>query len=148
MKEIKLYSYKGKGKTTDKLIKWWTRGPYSHTELQIGDYLFSASQYDGSVRYIPMHRITEKNWDIVDLGSWDLDYDRIEHFSKTQIGKKYDWKGIFLSQIFPFNTHSKNRWFCSEICHYALMVGGMKDTVPSYNVHPNKLHDIVTLIDK
>ena len=33
---VKIAFYKGKSRLFNKVVSWWTRGPYSHTELVVG----------------------------------------------------------------------------------------------------------------
>lgn len=120
--------YKGKGNWIDWCIRFATRSEYSHVEIIYGhperdrsepQYCFSSSGRDGGVRFKSI-LLSEENWDIIQL-------DWIEHFNSkcsseeyekfdAELGKKYDFKGILLSQFFNFGRHDEKRWFCSELC--------------------------------
>ena len=110
--------YKGKGSWLDKLIRLWTKSPYSHCEIIIYGVNYTSSFMDGGV----VRRIMEVNpdsWDFIELN--DVDKQFALDFFRKQIGKKYDYLGIFLSQLLPLSRHHKDKWFCSEIC--AAMLG-------------------------
>lgn len=47
---MQLALYKGKGLIGNALVRRWTRSPYSHCELVIGDYCYSSSLMDKGVR--------------------------------------------------------------------------------------------------
>lgn len=138
---IRLASYKGPGRWGDKLIRWWTGGPYSHSELIIGNIMYSASQYEGQVRAMWAADMTPEHWDIVDLPE-ALDEQAALAFLNAQIGKRYDWLGIVLSQVLPLNRHDKGAWFCSELCYRALQIAGLGHDIKPQAVHPNRLHRI------
>lgn len=106
------------GNLVDKAIALWTGSKYSHVELVINSDWYSTSPREGKVRrkkLIPK----EWHWDFVEVQA------NISHvvdlYDKTR-GSKYDWKGIWLTQFFPFDRHSKNKYFCSEWCAKALQL--------------------------
>ncbi len=137
---IKLAFYKAKGKWRNRLIRIWTRGPYSHCEVLLNESngrCVSSSEMDDGVRYkfIQLH---PDHWDIVDVTGTTLK--QITRFAdplvKAQL--KYDWLGILLSQVLPLARHSKNKWFCSEFC--AAAIGLPKPQKYS----PNSLHRYIS----
>ena len=68
---MKLAFYKGREDFYDRLISWWTRGPYSHVELVINEtYCMTSSPKDGGVRmkHIDFH---PDHWDFVELEGYD-----------------------------------------------------------------------------
>ena len=117
---MKLAFYKGKGTIVDKLIRWWTKSKYSHVELVINTDWYSISPRDSEVRCKQIHA-KEGNWDFVDLPKTkDVEY--VKKFYEQTKGAKYDWLGIFLSQLIPLGIQNRNRWFCSEWCAEALQI--------------------------
>jgi uncharacterized protein YycO len=44
-----------------------------------------------------------------------MDVNNIKNFCNAQVGKGYDWAGIFLCQVLDFNIDNPNKWFCSEV---------------------------------
>jgi len=120
-----------------KAIRIWTRSIYSHVELvdtnnsqNIEDWhWYSARASSDIVGGLTTKEILQhqplKDWDIFDINN---KYDRsigIEYI-RTQIGKNYDWTGIFLAQILPLSINIPHRWFCSEIVHRALLSMGVQ----------------------
>lgn len=114
--------YKGfKGNISDKAICVWTFGKYSHCELLDNKgYSISASSRDDGVR---------KKKIPIDLDKWDYFVINLKHPAKFkwletfyQLTKdsKYDWYGIFLSQILPFGIEDPNKYYCSEWILYFL----------------------------
>jgi hypothetical protein len=132
--KVQLAFYKGSGDWTDKAIRLWTRSKYSHVELVVDDMWYSTSPRDMKVRkklIVPK----EGNWDFVEVNA---DITAVYKLFFVTEGKEYDWKGILLSQLFPFNKHDKNKWFCSEWCAEAL---GYEN---SNRFSPGKLYKEVT----
>jgi len=130
-KEIKIAFYKSNGPRStwiDRLIAWWTRGPYSHVELIIekdGEILqCSSSPRDGKVR-CKKHILDTNVWDYVLLEVTSEQYDRIIKFYNSINGNKYDWMGI-LGFILPIQDRTNN-WFCSETVANALKINGFKE---------------------
>lgn len=119
---MKIAFYKGKGNTFDTLTRLWTKSKYSHVELiDSHNNWITSSPRDGGVvkRSVDFHH---NNWDVFEI---NIDEKEVMNFFNEELGKKYDWLGIFFSQIIKLNIHNKSRWFCSEIIHAALIVGGM-----------------------
>lgn len=128
------------GDWKDKLIAWWTGYKYSHTELILDSTWYSSSPRSNKVRV--KHIDMDYKWDYVKI---DVDKDDIvkaKLFLYDELGKKYDWKGIVLTQVFPLQKHSNNRWFCSELCAQVLINVGVLDS--KHKAHwysPGLLHD-------
>lgn len=129
---MKIAFYKGEGGWTDKLIRLWTGGIYSHCEIIYEDEWYSSSWYDGGVR---RKKITLKpeNWDIYNIKTYINEQDFLEFFERTN-HKKYDLKGIFLSQIIPLKSQDSDKYFCSEWCS---IIFKLNNTA----INPNKLSE-------
>ena len=137
--EIKVAFYKGKGSWYSKLIRWWTKGKYSHTEIIIDGYQYSSVECIGVRK--KKHTPSDE-WDYVTL--YDLNVNNILSFFDITNACKYDKIGI-LGFIIPFKDRT-NEWFCSEWCSNALKISGYK---PMWNkepskISPNKLYRILT----
>lgn len=139
---MKIAFYKTGGNWFDKLIRWWTFGPYSHVELidKRGN-LYSASQHHNMVR-VARFRLKPEHWDVFELSD-NLSEKRALYFIRSQMHFKYDWIGILLSQVIPLRIHEPNKWFCSELVFAALQHAGLNSNHKSYNIHPNKLYKIL-----
>lgn len=139
--------YKAKyGKLFDKLIAFWTRGEYSHCEIRFSDgNNFSADSWENEVRF-KKFTPSSKKWDTLKIPDYIANEELCRKFCETQVGKKYDWLGIFLSQLIPLNIHDKNKFFCSEIDAKALSEAGIVFEISFNKIHPNKLYKILKKI--
>lgn len=136
---MKIAFYKGRGNLFDKLIRIWTFSKYSHVELVVDDIWYTSSPRDNGVVARGI-KFNPGNWDLFEI-NLKQNTAAID-FINEQMGKRYDWLGILLSQIIKLNIHAPNRWFCSEIVHRALLRGGLGENVgQSNNICPGKLHN-------
>ena len=136
---MKLLSYRGRGRKLDRLIKWWTNGSYSHSEIQFSDGIcFSSSSRDGGVRFKRID-INPDRWSSVDIPI--KDEAALITWCKTQVGRKYDWRGILGFGIMPFRDNLQNRkkWYCSEICAEVIRRSGEHTMLPK-KISPSLLH--------
>jgi len=142
---VTLAFYKGNsknnGKLYSKLIRWWTKGPYSHVEIILDGYMYSSSPRDGGVR---RKKFKGKNdhWDFIEINNLK-EKNILEFYNQTK-ENKYDFFGI-LGFILPFKDRT-NEWFCSEWCSNALKISGYKKLwkLEPSKISPNKLYKIVT----
>ena len=118
---IYLASYKGTlpglHGLVNRVIRWITRSPYSHTEVCVGNPFdaavpcLSSSGHDGGVRVKTMHLSADK-WDVVPM-PWICAQD-VQDFWLREQGCKYDYAGV-LRFAFPWLVGpSERRWFCTE----------------------------------
>lgn len=113
---MKLALYKGKGQVGNAIIRWWTRSPYSHCEIVIGELSYSSSLMDGGVRtkridHSPAH------WDFVAL-PWAEPH-LVESLMHDTHGEPYGWLDLLWRQILNRPGDARG-WFCSEWCAAAL----------------------------
>ncbi len=104
--------YKGQTRVFNRLVSWWTRGPYSHTELVIDGVCYSSSFLDGGVRK-KMIELDPEHWDIIDA-PW-IDAEKAVKWFEDHMDNKYDVVGLvgFVLRRFPDDRH---KYFCSEAC--------------------------------
>lgn len=123
---IFLAFYKGRGRWDDRLIRWATRSRFSHVELlrvnappADGDAAraVSASGRDGGVRCKTI-TFRKSNWEFLPV-PW-VDASEAHARAVQEFLKDYDYKGILLSQVLAISRQDPSRWFCSELCAYAL----------------------------
>ena len=132
---MKLAFYKGREDLYDRLISWWTRGPYSHVELVInGNYCMSSSPKDGGIRFKHID-LRPDHWDLVELEGYDPAY--AYNWFKEHEGRKYDILGI-LGFVFGPLRQDKKRFFCTEAIGHALK---MKEP---WRLDPNAMYAVVT----
>lgn len=127
---MKIAFYKGKGMWADSLIRWWTKGPYSHCELVFTDGVWGTAFYQGGLLLRP-RTVADTDWDYVDLPA-SLEADARKWFEQHK-GKAYDYLGL-ARFVFGFLHPSRDKWFCSRACADAL---GMTD---GWREDPNGLH--------
>lgn len=118
----------------ERLTRFWTRGPYSHMELNFSDGLCGSSVYtDGGVR-VKRILLPDADWDFVTLP------DSLEAAARAWFvahnGEPYD---IFADMRFAFGflPPSKNRWMCVEACLTSL---GFEQ---AYRFEPTGAQDIL-----
>ena len=127
MKPMKVYvrGYKGAGFGSS-FIKRFTFGSYSHVSLVF--HMHSAPQEIESIQgkgliehapYTPEEKVFDE-WFV------PLTYEQIidtHILAMSLLGAKYDWQGIwgFLRRK---KTHSKDKFFCSELVAYVLLKAG------------------------
>lgn len=123
----------------NRLVRWWTKAPYSHVELIMpSGVAWSSSFEDGGVRAKQIEFDAER-WDFVDLPP-TLAADADAWFRAHQ-GQRYDLLGNLQFVIAPIR-HSKRRWFCSEAVAAAL---GIPDP---WRYPPGTLASALTLLNK
>lgn len=120
------------------LVRWWTRGPYSHSELVIEEYADgtclcgSSSFLDGGVRFKRM-RLNPDHWDIEPV---DGDPERARRWFEERLGRRYDVIGL-LGHIWRRGKYLRHRYICSEIC------GGALGVHEPWRYDPNGLYALV-----
>lgn len=133
---MKIAFYKGHGRVYDKLVKWWTKGSYSHVEVLFSDgYSASASSRDGGIRFKKI-KYNPERWDFVEV---DCPEQEVQLWFTLRAGEKYDYIGLLGFLWRPISGRDK-LWFCSEAIAASL---GYKD---SWRYCPNTLYS--TLINK
>lgn len=102
--------YKDNYKWWSRLIKWFTKGKYSHCEFYIDGCLTGISN-DQRVRKLKQPLNCDK-WDIYKL-KVDIRH-AINGFYESTKGCKYDWQGVLWSCIFNRKKHDYEKYTCSE----------------------------------
>ena len=129
----------------NRLVRWWTRSPYSHVELIFFDggpgadsHAASSSYMDGGVRF-KVIAFDPTLWDFVDLPD-SLALPALAWFDKHD-GAAYDLLGnvhFVLSAV----GDDKQKWFCSEAVAAAL---GIPDPE---RFDPGTLHAALTFLNE
>lgn len=125
---IKVAFYKGKGDWKNKLIRWWTKSPYSHAELVLPDditWLSISPLLSSTVAAREKKTANSNSWDFIELGIEKEQYRIILDFFEDTKGQGYDWVGMLLSQFLPCKIKHKRRWYCSEWIAYALRIANV-----------------------
>jgi len=128
---------------TSSLIGWWTRSPYSHAELIVGNRWISSRIVTG-VRVFDLRPLNDEVYDYIDLGDIYITKRQLEVFNNWvdyAITLPYDKTGIVFSQFFPFSLDAKNKFFCSEVVCKLLQILGYEEVINKrpQNVSPGDL---------
>ncbi len=130
---------------TGAVIAASTGSDWIHTELIYPDGVSVSSwAKKGGVVARPTGETIQKPqyWEVYDLGKFDTS--GLDSFLRTQLGKGYDWQGIFLSYALPLQKQSYNKWTCSELVYYALVHYAPVDLPVTQNaVSPGQLRTML-----
>jgi len=111
-----------------KLIRWQTRGKYSHAALHFGgDKVAVEAWHKGGVQKGPVGHLHANGTqiDIYDIKRFFFE-DVVEAYATEQVGKPYDFTMVarFMSRRGE-SSRSKEKLFCSELVFDALNKGGL-----------------------
>ena len=131
--------FRGRGIVSN-LIRWQSRGQYSHAAILMPDGQIVESWQGAGVRVK-----TLSDWDDIDAftipGMPDAAWDDAIGFALDQVGKGYDYVGVA-----RFITRQKGypdlkKWFCSELVFAALEWVGWApfDRIEPWAVSPGLL---------
>lgn len=105
--------FRGRG-VISTLIRWQTRGPYSHAAFLLPDGRVLESWQGKGVRL----RAPLTDWEGADAyyipGMTDEQWEIAIDYALDQIGKKYDYWAI-IRFISRHNMPKNDNWFCSEL---------------------------------
>ena len=116
------------------LIRLLTFSHWNHVAIELHGVIYEAMAGQG-VRILSPHDFA-KRWAKSSVVDVSLLYpDQAQTFLKRQVGKPYDWGGVF---AFPFRAawHHPEKWFCSELAAEALRDGGAK---PTFRLSPDRV---------
>jgi hypothetical protein len=145
---MQIIFYKGPEDIFGNLVRLWTWSKYSHCEIE-----FSPAPGEGrgircsalsmGVCWRPALTGTEvANWDSIPVKLTAEAEQRGLEWCTQQIGDRYDWPGIFFSEILPLRRRAESRWFCSELaCEFLEVVGLLPGIYPA--VSPRRLQELM-----
>jgi len=137
-----------------RLIRWFTWGKYSHASWSFctvrdgklhGDLSEYGAWTNGGVQHVDhigQNHTLHTRIDLYDLRT-PLAREEAERgilFMQAQIGKKYDYRGLF-GFLFREKMDSADRWFCSELVFTFLRRCGrmILQGVKPYQVNPQMI---------
>ncbi|MFZ3001586.1 MAG: hypothetical protein WA071_14765 [Undibacterium umbellatum] len=121
----------------NRLVRWWTKGPYSHCELVFADGMSASASYiDGGVRLKYIEYDSER-WDIVKVPA-SLE-PAARRWFREHLGDKYDLKGNFHFLVSAVGDDN-GKWFCNEAIGAAL---GMSEP---WRFDPNSFYAVLASI--
>ena len=120
MSETLTVLFASNNKPASLAIKLFTLSKWSHCAILDGDFVIDATLATG-VRRIPFKKWKAhyKSYEAKELPC-DSRKEAILK-ARRQVGKKYDWLGIF-SFVFHKDYEDKKKWFCSELVAYAMNI--------------------------
>jgi uncharacterized protein YycO len=150
---MKILLFRGRG-ISSALIRWQTWSKYSHVAVYLDDGSIIESEPGIGVRHLSLPKGCEAEFcaerggclvltPVIDAGQEA----QIIRFLKLQVGKPYDWRGVFRF-VLPFIKHNpldsmihQNRWFCSDVLAAAFDFAGcpLLYRIPFYKVSPEKI---------
>jgi len=128
--------YRGRSFFPSKLIKWITWSEYSHVAIMLPDTGAVFEAWDGvGVRCIDSlsdHHTPKTIVSVMYIDVTPEQYLGLIDALQSQLGKKYDWKGVlrFPPLLRPFiskkiSKRESERWFCSELVNWAFWKIGL-----------------------
>lgn len=138
---MKVAFYKRGKSFFGKLIRFYTRGPYSHSELVFSTgACFSSHEADGGTRFKAID-LNPDEWDILDVPMTAALENMVRTFCAAEDGCGYDWRGISFSFLpIPVGWQHPDKWFCSEICTAGLQLAGYLSGYTPASLSPNGLY--------
>lgn len=128
--KLKVAFYKGEGDWKNKIIRWWTKSPYSHAELILPDnisWISISPLLTSKVKLRTRENYNVENWDFIEISVTSEQLNVIMEFYDATKGCGYDWIGMLLSQFLPYYVKRKEKWYCSEWIAYALRISCVID---------------------
>ncbi len=151
MAKIQFAAFKGKS-FISKLIKFWTRGDYSHiayiTNFENGD-LIEAWKYSGKTFWGFSNIKNHSKGTVVEIWEKEVTEEQAEKvynflFKLAKRNCPYDWKGLF-GFVFKWKD-CKWKYFCSEGCAMALIEAGVWSyKLRPYVIHPSYFVDLMVV---
>lgn len=119
-----------------KIILKWTKSIYYHVEMIIDNEWIEADNKKGLIGH--KLRPLNRKYDYVTLYVPDclININNAKKFIENQMGSRYDWTGIYLSQIVKIGIDKSDRWFCSEFIAKMLQIYGVE---PFLYIKPESL---------
>lgn len=144
MSAFNVIFYKGPETFFGRLIRWWTKSPYSHCALYFRPegapgFILEAMAGIG-VRERLMVGIDATLWDTVAVPVSKESYEKALTWARSELGCKYDWKGIFWAQILRIPRAHPDQWFCSEYAAGGLQHLGMLQGSRACTFSPGNLY--------
>jgi uncharacterized protein YycO len=123
----------------EKLICWWTRGPYFHCAILFTDtILFEAAPGIG-VHMAIINYIDTNVWDFIDIPMSQEEEAEMQAWAVKELGCKYDWMSLIWSQILHIPREHPDKWFCSEFAVADLQVTKRLPSIKPCKENPNSL---------
>ena len=122
---MKIAFYKSPKTWLDKGIRFFSKSPYSHCEIILGEYAYSSSGRDGGKRRKSISGMNLKDrskWDVYNVNLGDIDKEKLEerlnelHEDIPNCG--YDFASVILYHMLRIPFNNKKKYICSEYCYW------------------------------
>jgi hypothetical protein len=142
----------------NKLICWWTKGPYYHVAIGFKnpndpkyDTIYEATPTGGTrvvmASYLNDGDATsyhDASWDIVPIPATKAEEEIAQAFLSSELGRKYDWFGLSMANVIGCAWENANKWFCSEWAVATLQKMNRLIGVRGCSTDPNELFRLTT----
>jgi hypothetical protein len=136
--------YRGKS-WVSRVIRAFNWSPYSHVAwIDDADFSVIEAWHPGGVSHVATPNVNHTPGTMVDIftvhGEEPFQTEIIRQFLLDQVGKKYDFAGIFGFVFRATRLQNKEKWFCSELVAEAYATAGLPLLrLPSYKIYPGML---------
>lgn len=108
MSNATLAFYKGEGLAFNRIIRWWTKSIYSHTELVIEGQSYSASERKGEKgARVKLIAFNPEHWDFVDGVYYvtstirDMDLESAKTLARREVNHWYERDFFMFEEEYP-----------------------------------------------
>jgi hypothetical protein len=135
LKQITFQLVRGLGWTSC-VIGYWGAGYYSHIDVITPDGKLRGARSDVLQGISPGYQDRPYNYEKwvtqtqYTIGVSDEQYDAYWVYSKAQLGKPYDKRGLIATFILGRDWRDDNQWWCSEEVAMNLQVAKIIPTIP------------------
>lgn len=139
---MKICLHRGRG-FISRIIRWQTRGPYSHASILLDDGRVLESREFKGVRILDkLSPARGESIDIFEITAPLPNEAAAIQWALKQVGKKYDYHSIirFVTRQQQDRTDS-GKWFCSEYVFATIAKAGLRllSRIEPWAVDPNRL---------
>jgi hypothetical protein len=138
---MKLMFYRGPGNIVTKIIRVYTRGPYSHVELQFTNgtrFFTSGHGVLQGAHMVRDHRMYGPLWDSILIPATQEQEDAAQRFAFALIGIPFDLRGLFRF-LLPGRSRRKGK-YCSAVILDVLQKSLRMFSGVQSKISPNELH--------
>lgn len=108
------------------LIRWQTRGKYSHAALQFKNGSIVEAWQGEGVRLLSKPKHGLSGVDTFAVSGLSEQQERYAHeFAMARLGHKYDYRGV-LRFVSRRKAEDNERWFCSELVFSTVAYAGVE----------------------
>jgi hypothetical protein len=124
-------------------IRLWTLSRFNHVEVILPDGRSLNASTTNGVIWRTLQPSEAGDWEIWSLPVTEHQLASISAFAAKELGCRYDWKGIFLSQFIRLHREDPERWFCSELSAAVIQQTGLLAGRRACGFSPGALRDTI-----